>query len=893
VVVIALFCIMFSRGADASVNAEPIRQLSVTGLFSISKGELLYLLDLKEGDVLDRKRLRKGLKRAFLKGIFEDLRVESLSETDDIIHIAVKEKGIVDDIAVEGSDHFSKRFIRKHLRITTGERLTELKTKRAVASLKRELEARGFPAAEVSISTVPRKENRVGLRVAVTEGPPLIIEDIEIVEPEDVVRSFLRLEKGDILDRTEIERLSQKVREYYKKRGYIKTSLSDRFDNSTLYLTLTRGQHLTVNFQGNEAISTKALREELTFFEIDDFSMDLLEEAVMRIVTLYRKRGYVRASVAPAVAIGDDTVTVDCFIFEGERYRVGTVGFEGAALPAEDLRKALLSRTGKAFNADDLDADVERLRDYYRSQGYREVDVTVPEVDLDTPEVDLRFTIREGRRTVLRDVAVRNNNAFTTTEVIAETGLETGTPYGDAAVSHATRKILELYQKKGFLDASVTPKIDFADTSATVTFTVEERGVTLAGKTITEGNEITKREIITRELTQQEGMALNYPLLIDSRYNLYRTGLFTDINVLPVEEFDLYPEEKPEVAKEKDILYRLKEGNPGIVEFGVGYGEYEKFRGFLDVTYKNLWGLHRQISFRTELSTLIRRVYVSYVQPWFMVKDLTFKAIALYQEKEELNFDTHDTLYQSKQVSLRAGVEKLFTERLKAELYFNVSRVDTFDVAEDVVLSKEDTGHLLISGPALGIVYDRRDNPFDPKGGYVVGGAFQIASSLFFSQTEYAKFSAYFNHYTSLAKRLVLALSLRSGIAEGFGGTSDLPIVERFFLGGRTTVRGYAQDTLGPKGSDGNPTGGNAFAMFNLELRTDVGKGLGFITFLDGGNVWQKISEMDVTDLKYTTGLGLTYATPVGPVSVAFGYKLNREEGESRGELHFSLGYTF
>jgi outer membrane protein insertion porin family len=107
------------------------------------------------------------------------------------------------------------------------------------------------------------------------------------------------------------------------------------------------------------------------------------------------------------------------------------------------------------------------------------------------------------------------------------------------------------------------------------------------------------------------------------------------------------------------------------------------------------------------------------------------------------------------------------------------------------------------------------------------------------------------------------------------------------------TVRGYEQDTLGPEGSDGNPTGGNAFLMGNVEIRSSLGKGIGIAAFLDGGNVWIKAKDINPGDFKYTTGLGLRYNTPVGPIRLDYGHKLHREEGKSRGELHFSIGHTF
>jgi len=219
--------------------------------------------------------------------------------------------------------------------------------------------------------------------------------------------------------------------------------------------------------------------------------------------------------------------------------------------------------------------------------------------------------------------------------------------------------------------------------------------------------------------------------------------------------------------------------------------------------------------------------------------------------------------------------------------------VNTVDVKPDVILSREDTGTLVISGIKPGIVYDTRDNPFNPGKGILSGILFKFTSPIFLSETNFIKTIFYGNVYHELTKAVVLAASLRGGIAQGYNKTDKLPIVERFFLGGRTTVRGYAQDTLGPKGSDGNPTGGNAFLMENLEIRTSLGKGIGIVAFLDGGNVWLKASDIKPGDFKFTTGLGLRYNTPVGPVRVDYGHKLQKEKGESSGELHFSIGHAF
>jgi outer membrane protein insertion porin family len=226
-------------------------------------------------------------------------------------------------------------------------------------------------------------------------------------------------------------------------------------------------------------------------------------------------------------------------------------------------------------------------------------------------------------------------------------------------------------------------------------------------------------------------------------------------------------------------------------------------------------------------------------------------------------------------------------------LYYEYSIVRTTDVQPDVILSREDEGTLAISSLRPSLVYDTRDNPFEPTRGIVAGLSLKMASYLLFSETDFLKMTLYGSTFHRLHKRIVLALSARGGIAYGFNDTDELPLVERFFLGGRFSVRGYEQDTLGPKGADDNPTGGNAFAMGSVELRTNIGWGVSIVPFLDFGNVWVKVDDFNPSDIKYTAGLGLRYSTPVGPLRVDYGFKLNKEKDESSGELHFSIGHAF
>lgn len=871
-------------GQAAPGAAATIDTIAVKGLTAIPEGELLDLLDIGAGRPLDRKRLQAGIKRAFLKGLFEDIVVEESPAAPSKITVTVRERKVIGAITVRGNDHFPKRFVRRYLDLKKGERLARLKADRGLEQLIHEMRQRGFPAASARLTTVPERRNRVAVVIDIEEGRPERIEKIVIDGPADTVRSFLPFSEGDVFDRTKMDRAAQKITSSYRKQGYVGTVLSSAYEQGILMLRLQKGERITVSFEGNAALSAKTLAKAVPFFELNEVSEDLVEETAARIVALYHQQGYPFAQITPVKSLsGGDTVQYTFYIFEGERFRVAAIQFSGVSISPERLRAAMALKEGDYYNPELLESDIELLEDFYHALGYLYVTIAEPELRIPDTTVSLTFTVDEGPQVTVAELAVRNNRVLSNEAVLGEVAVKVGAPYNEVDLAEARRKILDLYNRKGFLDTQVVIEREISATAASVTFVIDEGEATRFGKTVIIGNERTKPHVLQRELLHKEGELFDYSVLMKERQELYRIGLFSDVEISPADKDD----------GARDIIYRVREANAGAVEFGVGYGEYEKYRAFLDISYRNLFGTNRQVSFRTELSTLEQRYLLSYYEPWFFDRDVAFRSLLLHERREEKNIDTGETRFRLVRNTAAAGLEKKLSRTLKAELFYDYSVVETSDVQPGIILSREDTGTLTISGLRPGLIYDTRDNPFEPRRGVLAGLSAKFATGLLLSETDFLKVQAYASTYKGLSRRVVLAASLRGGVAKGFGDTRELPLVERFFLGGRTTVRGYEQDLLGPKGADNNPTGGNAFAMGSIEVRTDVGRGIGIVTFLDGGNVWTKTEEFDLTTLKYTTGLGLRYNTPVGPFRIDYGFKLNKETGESDGEIHFSLGHAF
>ncbi len=869
---------------SAETSYAAVSKVDVSGLHSMKSEELLDILSIKIGDVFNPSSVRAGLKLAFLKGLFEDISVEVDDKDRSHLMVKVRERDIIRKIIITGNQRLSKKIIKNHFSLKEEQIMRYDRMEDAVKELKNALSERGFPHADIKLAV----ENtgtpyRVNLLLTIDEGMPEIIKSIKIIGPADA-KELIKIEEGAIYDQVKLRKELERIRLYYKKNNFLKPIVVHyTFSNGNLDINIDPGKKLEVVFENNSVLNSEALTKEAPFFEVEDFGDDLVEEAISRIVSLYHSNGFPYVQVAPVITSNQDTVIIRFFIFEGSEVVVNSVTFEGITISEKNLKDVMLLKKGKLYNPDLIESDKAILTEFYNALGYLNAVIDDVRIAVKDSRADIIIKIKEGAKTLIEGIEIRGTIFIFKKEIINAVRIKTGDPYNEVDISDARYKIIDLYSSNGFIDSKVDIKQQAGEKGVKVIFEIDEGKLTLFGKTVISGNAETKNEVIKREMLYENGAPFNPSLLTKTRQRLYKLGLFTDVDVDAIEkEGDV-----------KDVHVRVKEGNAGAVEVGVGYGDYERFRGSFDISYRNLFGMNRQVSFRTEVSTLEQRYIVNYTEPWFSGKRLPFKMLLIKEERTEKTIETRETRYKLRRHTASVGFEKKFSERVKGEIFYDFSLVKTFEVKPDVILTKEDSGTIAIAGIRPGIVYDTRDNPFDPRKGVLAGISVKTASGYLLSETDFVKAIVNGSAYKELNKYFVIAFSLKSGMSQGFAKTEELPLVERFFLGGRTTVRGYEQDTLGPKGADGSPTGGNAFVLTNLELRTSIGKGFGLVTFLDGGNVWKKTGDIKLSDMKYTAGAGLRYNTPVGPLRIDYGHKLDRETGESKGEVHFSIGHTF
>ncbi len=743
--VIVLF-MLFGSAASHAADAVTVGKITVQGLHSASREELLDMLGLSEGKQIDAEKVRTGIKRAFLKGIFENIAVDTNDHEPADVMVTLQERDMIRKVSVRGDHVLSAKKVRNLLLMKEGDFLRYDRITEVERDLKEKYALSGYPDAVVSISTESTKEPyRVVMVVTIEAGPPLLISRVQIDGTDVVTPGDLRLSKGDIYDQFKVREELKRLQARLRKDGYFHPVVGPYvYHDGVLGLTVDPGRQLGVIIEGNSAVSTKRLKKEVPFFDTETVNDESIDEAVIRILDLYHSEGYVFAQVAPVLKEDKKTIEVSFFVLEGIRIKTRSIGISGSTLPPQSLKKVMSLKEGEYFNPDIIERDRETLREFYQALGY--LDAVIHEIgykiDEQAGRADISVVVEEGARTLISSIDIRGVKTDVREQLLSAISIKIGDPYNEVNISDARFKIIDSFVSEGYLNLDVTVQRAIEDHKASVVFTVTEGAKVLIGKTVIAGNQRTRYEVIRREIVKDEGRPYSFKTLAEERRKLYKLGLFDEVEIEPFNTTDGV----------KDLLLRVKEGNAGAYEFGIGYADYEQFRGYAEVSYRNLWGMNRQGLLRGELSSLQQRFITQYTEPWLLGNPLPFRVMFLYEDKKEISIPGREVRYRINRYSASAGVEKQLTDKLKAELYYEYSIVKTSDVQPDVVLSKEDVGTLAISSIRPSLVYDTRDNPFDPTQGIVAGLSVKIASSLLFSETNFVKDNTLREHLSPAAQ---------------------------------------------------------------------------------------------------------------------------------------------
>ena len=715
------------------------------------------------------------------------------------------------------------------------------------------------------------------------------------------------------------------------------------------------GDRVRVDFTGDELPASRR-RSLVPVEQLRSVEEEVIEDASRNIEQYLRLEGY-RLAEAPASRRREAGQLVITFaVRRGPLHVVESIGVDGVTqLPPAEVQGVLKLEAGEPFVEARVAAVAAALAELYRVRGFAAVRVSPRLISrpmtADRVPVTVRLEVVEGPHTVVAAVGFEGATAIAAAELTSGLGLTAGKPYYRPQQALDRAFIERSYRNLGFQRAAVdvreTPSAD--GTAVAITYLVREGPQTRVDHVLVSGTERISPDLVRRELNLQRGSPLGYDALLESQQRLSALGLFRRVRITEA------PHGSDEINR--DVLVEVEEAPATSASYGGGVemgqqprqGDdgvvtdrfYVAPRGFFEVTRRNLWGKNRSLSLLTSASLRPTDPGIedeSDAEGGYGLNQ--YRVIGTFREPRALGTqgDAQASLFIERGVrssfnfDRRGGFAEYarrFPNRVVALGRYSYDYTELFDakIAEaDQLLVDRLFPQVRLSTIFGSLIRDTRNDVFDPERGHVLGVDLELGLPAIGSEVGFSKgFMQAFTYRRLPGGRAVRGRGRRparpgawlrdAGAARrrrradpvlGPDGeqivdvVTDLPASERFFAGGDSTVRGFALDRLGTDATlnaDGYPTGGNAMAIFNLELRTPHVKGVGLVGFLDAGNVFLRVSDLNFGEVRASAGLGIRYRSPLGPLRLDVGFKLDQRDfnngTERRVVYHLSLGQAF
>jgi outer membrane protein insertion porin family len=823
-------------------------------------------------------------------------------QMDVVVTIEPGPRVRVGAIRLTNNTEYTELEIGSRFKMKAGTQITSAKIQHGTSRIRKFLIKKGHLSGRAAVrrSSYDSAKNTVDLTLDVSEGALVRVELNGAKFSKGDLKKLIPIYQEGAVDSDLLEEGKRNIRERLERDGYFDASveyasamrevLSKKWKGEEQVITYTvergdRHKLIGIEITGNhyfddELLSSRLQMYKAAFGSRGKFSRRILESDRQSMESLYRSNGFASATVVARVEDNYGKREGDLFIrfvvTEGVQTRVADLRIEGnEAVTPEELLNRIASSPGQLFSNDNVAIDRANILALYFNVGF--------------PEATFESTVEPLQEQASPAEAAAPGN------LLEEKSKET----------RAERKV-------------GSPPLE----SVRLIYRIHEGPRTHVRRVLLTGYDHTRPGIIRREVQVKPSEPLREGEVVDSQRRLYNLGIFNRVTIAP--------QNPTGTDTNKDIVVLVEEAKRYTLAYGGGFevqrlasttsptgGEVQAApRGILEVSKLNLTGRADSLSLKLRGSTLQGRALLGYSAPnTFGDSHLSFQATAFVEKTRDINTFT-ETRYEGS-IQLTDQVSRSTT--LLGRYSFRKVLVSNLNIPpEEIPLFQQPT---LVSQFGASWVRDTRDNPADASKGWLNSADFGIADTYIGSSASFLRFLYQNSSYHPIKRRFSFARSLRVGVLAPYRDTVSLtfpapteeplpqviPLPERFFAGGGASLRGFALNQAGPRDSvTGFPVGGQALLVFNQEFRFPMrlpfaGSRLGGTLFYDGGNIFSKLDRITLrwstprpifdpanptqcqynctNELNYfshTVGIGVRYATPVGPVRVDLGYLVNR-----------------
>ncbi|MDH3976324.1 MAG: outer membrane protein assembly factor BamA [Deltaproteobacteria bacterium] len=860
----------------------------------IPEADLRYLLTIREGDLYSFSQIKKSIKNLYLKGTFSQVFADAIRKDDGLIlTFMLTLKPMAVSVKIKGNKALDDNELLPHIPLKRGADLTDEVIKKSEDKIKEIYRNNGYYRAHIK-TKISGKENEAKVIFMVREHRVCLLENVnfkgELIFSKEQLYALFKSEISEPLKVAFLEEDRKRLFDFYKRAGYLHVRISEPaiiFNNNkkgkaTITFDINGGPLTSFRIKDNRFFSKDEIIKIINPDLGDTINEDRLNKWEEKILFAYRDNGFTAANVSAELTLSEKEKKVSFIIDEGLRYHIGAITIRGNRLIEKNrisgLIKPATALLSPAFSMNRLDKQIEELKERYRKRGVLTVQVKKNLIfNRDKGTTDIELVIKEGPQSIIKKISFGGNQVIREDQLRRKTAFREGDTINMEKIDNAAREISRFYSEQGYIYAEIERDFGFSEdkSEAKIHFQIDEGPLARMGKIIIRGNRQTKSRIIMRELSLSEGHIYDPEKVGQDRLNVYKTGLFKRVR---------YEERKSFFKdKTKDMLLTVDERKAGAIEIGMGYATDVGLRAFAGISYLNIGGTGRSARLRGSISRIRNNIILGYKEPWLAGFSLDGRLDLVRQHQEKESYDIEKD-------GIVLGIDKRLSREIKFSLQYKIEK-SKYSNVEAGTAQEEGRSTIGTIGPI--IVRDSRDDPFNPEKGSVNLLQFEMAGKALASDDEFHKTTARSSWYRRLTDPFIAALSLRAGYIDLLGDTLNVPADKRFYLGGRTTVRGYKEDSIGPENAFGSPIGGEAMININMEARIRLINDLGGLLFWDAGNVWQTSDKRKLSHMRKSYGGGIRYLTPIGPLSLEYGHKIDRPSGESKGEWYFTIGNIF
>ncbi len=658
-------------------------------------------------------------------------------------------------------------------------------------------------------------------------------------------------------------------------------------------------------FDGNKALSDDKLKEKITIKSQAFLDQLQAKESAEKVRLAYQGDGYFNCRVVPIVqALDEDRKRLTFLIKEGEKARVKTVIFDGLhAATKDEMFKVMATREwipwygfitqlklpsalsdAGVLKREEMNNDVERVKEVLLNKGYLNVRVGLPTAELDDAKkwFVVTYTVIEGEPFTIGEIGFRGNTVFEDPELRQGLKMKEGEIFQRQKLRDEITRLNDLYGSKGYSFADTSPNVipNTAERTATVILTIKEGEMMRIRQININGNEKTKDNVIRRELRVDEQDVIDTPALKRSFQRLNNLNFFETVEILPAQ-----------VAVDKvDLNVRVKEKPTGQFSIGGGFSTLDQLVAIADITEGNIGGNGWMGRVRGQLGQQRTLGLITFRNP-YLNDSLTSLQVDIF--KSATNYFT----YYERKTGGSVTFGRWFSEYVSGTIgpvVEDITYSNPSATAPDLI--KNQIGSQTTTGFRGSLTRDTRDFNMDPRTGWRTSIAVGLGTSYLGGTNEFVKYTLDVNKYTPLPWDTRFSVRARYGVVQGLntnGSNQPVPLTELYFVGGINTMRGFVFGKAGPVTQNNTLLGAASELIFNFDYIFTISAEakLNGVIFFDYGKGFA--GDTVSFPLRSAAGFEGRWVSPFGPLRAAYGINLDPNPNERKGVFEFTIGSIF